>query len=349
MSEFFPNYLNIVSAARNQRAERLPLYEHIISDAMMERVLGREMAPLVEGDRADRREYIRRMIRFFLKMGYDTVSFERLISAAMPDSGALYYHRPDAIKDWADFRRYPWDEVAVNFRKNIEFFELLAEEMPPGMKAVGGPGNGIFECVQDVVGYEALCYISADEPELFEALFQKVGDVIYGIWEEFYARFHDLFAICRIGDDLGFRSATLLDPGDIRQLIIPQYRRLTDMAHRMGKPFLLHSCGCIFPLMDDLIEHGGIDAKHSNEDAIAPFQKWVDDYGARIGNFGGVDMNVLCQSAPEEISRYVLHVLEGADGHGGFAAGSGNSIPAYVPLEGYLAMVDTVRKYRGGN
>ncbi|MDR1030283.1 MAG: hypothetical protein LBL76_05370 [Treponema sp.] len=48
----------------------------------------------------------------------------------------------------------------------------------------------------------------------------------------------------------------------------------------MGKPFLLHSCGCIFKVMDDLIA-ARIDAKHSNEDAIAP-------YGRRIGNFGGL-------------------------------------------------------------
>ena len=30
------------------------------------------------------------------------------------------------------------------------------------MKAIGGPGNGIFECVQDVVGYTNLCYLSVN-------------------------------------------------------------------------------------------------------------------------------------------------------------------------------------------
>lgn len=32
---------------------------------------------------------------------------------------------------------------------------------------------------------------------------------------------------------------------------------------------------------------------------------------------------------------------------GGVAAGTGNSIPSYVPLENYLNMIEIVREYRG--
>ena len=32
--------------------------------------------------------------------------------------------------------------------------------------------------------------------------------------------------------------------------------------------------------MDDIIELG-IEAKHSNEDAIAPFGRWIQDYGGQ--------------------------------------------------------------------
>jgi uroporphyrinogen decarboxylase len=46
--------------------------------------------------------------------------------------------------------------------------------------------------------------------------------------------------------------------------------------------------------MDDIIEVAKIDAKHSNEDDIAPFSEWVDRYGDRIGNFGGVEMFACC-------------------------------------------------------
>ena len=72
-----------------------------------------------------------------------------------------------------------------------------------------------------------------------------------------------------------------------------------------------------------------------------------DRYGERIGNFGGIDTDVLCRQSPEYIRDYVLDSLSRTAGHGGIAFASGNSIPDYVPTEGYLAMVETVRDWRG--
>ena len=48
--------------------------------------------------------------------------------------------------------------------RHTRYFEPLGEQMPPGMKAVGGVGFGLFECVQDLVGYTGLCYMSVDDP-----------------------------------------------------------------------------------------------------------------------------------------------------------------------------------------
>ena len=81
-----------------------------------------------------------------------------------------------------------------------------------------------------------------------------------------------------------YKSNTLLSADDIRRLIIPEYKKIISLVHSKGRPFLLHSCGCIFGVMDHLID-AGIDAKHSNEDEIAPFPVWVERYGDRIGNW----------------------------------------------------------------
>lgn len=345
---FQPDSTHLVEAARNTAPRRLPLYEHIIDERVMERILGRRFAALAGGEEADRREYLAQYVRFFLEMGYDTVSFERLISSILPGSGALYRHAPPAIRSRQDFERYPWDSLPGRFFEAYGAdYRLLREAMPPGMRAVGGPGNGVFECVQDLVGFEPLCLIASDDPELYRGLFERVGRAIRAIWERFLPEFGDLYAVCRMGDDLGFRSATLLPPEDIRSLLVPQYRRIVALAHAAGRPFLLHCCGNIFAVMDDLIDGAGIDAKHSNEDAIAPFSVWLERYGDRIGNFGGVDTDVLCQRDERGIREYVSEVVAAMRGRGGVALGSGNSIPEYVPEEGYLAMVNEVRTLRG--
>lgn len=345
---FEPDYRNLVLAARNVEVKRIPLYEHIISPAIMEAILGRKFASLYGGDDKDMDAFFREYCGFFRQMGYDTVSYEELIGPAMPGSGALGGHIKGAIQCREDFDRYPWDGiVGTYFRMYGRAFAALRRNLPPGMKAVGGVGNGIFECVQDLVGYEALCYLREDDPDLYRDLFRKVGETNLAIWTRFLREYGDVYCVCRFGDDLGFKSTTLLPPDDIREFIIPQYAPIVAQVHAAGKPFLLHSCGCIFGVMEDLIRVARIDAKHSNEDQIAPFPVWVERYGDRIGNFGGVDVDAVIRLPKPELNKYIGDVVSKCVGHGGFAFGSGNSIPDYVPPEKFLDMNEIIRSLRG--
>ncbi len=270
------------------------------------------------------------------------------MTAVLPGGGALGEHKEPIIKTKEDFERYPFDEVEKLYSARFfKKFEALRKALPPNMKAIGGVGNGVFEIVQDLVGYEALCLLSYDDPETYAALFERVGQMLAGIWKKVLNNFGDVFCVCRFGDDLGYRSNTLLPPGDIRGHIIPQYGRIISLIKETGKPFLLHSCGCIFEIMDDLIA-AGIDSKHSNEDAIAPFERWVKDYGDRIGNFGGIDTDLLVRGDEEQIRSAVRNVYELAENkEGGLAIGSGNSIPEYVEPSKYLAMLNEARLLRG--
>ncbi len=348
MSNFQPNYQHIVHAAQNKTPVRLPLYEHIIDISIMEQIRGERFGHLLSGNMRDKEEFFTRYNGFFKEMGYDVVSFECSTGAVYPESGALGGSRNGVITNRADFDKYPFYQVCDKFFDQYgDIYRALQNTMPEGMKAVGGPGNGIFECVQDIVGYTQLCYISVDDPELYRELFSKVSEVSFSIWQRFLEEFGDTYCLLRFGDDLGYKSQTLISTKDIKELIIPEYKKIVDLVHRYKKPFLLHSCGQITDIMEELITVAGIDAKHSNEDQIATFDFWTGTYGDAIGNFGGVDMDILCRHTPEEIKKYVLRVIKQNIDYKGIAIGSGNSIPSYVPVEGYLAMVDAVREYRG--
>jgi len=348
MKEFQPNYKYLLQAAKNIEPGRIPLYEHIISEKIMEKVLNKKFASLYNGNLNDKREFFKNYNEFYKIMGYDTVSFERCIGSVMPGSGALGGHKEGVIRNRKDFADYPWETIPNNFfEEYADDFRLLGEELPEGMKAVGGPGNGIFESVQDVVGYVQLCYISKDDPELYDALFKKVGDIIVEIWSRFLKMFANQYTVCRFGDDLGYKTSTLLSVTDIKKKIIPQYKRIIKIIHSFNKPFLFHCCGNIFSVMEELINEAHIDAKHSNEDQIAPFLDWVKLYGDRIGNFGGVDMGLLCEYDEKQIKEYVKEIAKCAKGNKGIALGSGNSIPDYIPVANYLVMVNTIRHERG--
>lgn len=346
---FIPDYHNLVKAARNEKCDRIPLYEHSISPGIMEQITGTRFADLYDGNWDQRLRFFERYNGFQRDMGYDAVVLEGCITGIFPGGGALGGHKKGVIQSREDFERYPWDSLCARYFDCYGWmFRALRETMPDGMRGVGGVGNGIFECVQDLVGYEDLCYMKADDEELYQDLFRKVGDVVFEIWKAFLAEYGDVFCVCRFGDDLGFRSSTLISNTDIRELVIPQYKRIIDAVHAAGKPFLLHSCGAIFDVMDDLIEEAGIDAKHSNEDAICDYSRWIADYGDRIGNFGGLDTDALCDVTDCDIEAYTRRVFDicAAKGHG-IAIGSGNSIPDYVSPERYVKANRLLRRLRG--
>mgnify|MGYP000176579777 CR=1 FL=1 len=76
MEDFSPDYTNVVQAARNIEAKRMPLYEHFIADSFIEKVIQRPFAGLALGDEKDKRQYFRELLDFHIQMGYDTISFE---------------------------------------------------------------------------------------------------------------------------------------------------------------------------------------------------------------------------------------------------------------------------------
>jgi len=341
---FQPDYRHLEDVLRNRRPVRLPLYEHVIDLAIMEHVLGIPFAHLRQENSP---EFFRHFCRFFRETTYDTVSFEAGIIGILPDSGAIYGGRPGPIQSRADFARYPWNDLPrIYWEKYAPHFDALVAALPPGMKIVGGVGNGVFEISEDLVGLEYLPLMQVDDPDLYADLFARIGDTMDAIWKELLRRYGDAFVVCRFGDDLGFKSSLLTNPVTVHRHILPQYRRVIGTIHAAGLPFLWHSCGCIFEIMDEVIALG-IDAKHSNEDAIAPFSRWIKDYGSRIGLLGGFDMDFLCQKKPDEIREAVVRL--GAEYRAtarGYALGSGNSIPEYVPVENYLAMIHGAQQIR---
>ena len=342
------NYRFFVEAMQNKKPARMPIYEHKIDDIFIENATGIPMRQLAAGSVADQKLYYKHLVDFWQNCGYDTVSFSMGIPKALPGSGALRFNSAPCITDPDDMEAYPWDKLEDwYFEKFGPTYEMFTEEVMKrdGIRAVGGPGNGIFEIVQDLVGYMELCYLRVDEPEMVDEMFARVTDLFLRIWKRFLKTYADAYCVCRVGDDLGFLSNTLLPHDEIRKWILPGYKALVDMVHESGRPFLLHSCGQIFDIMEDILATG-IDAKHSNEDSIAPFSRWVELYGERICNIGGIDMNILCQGTPEYIKERTRQVIEESIDHGGFILGCGNSIPDYVPVEGFFAMLEVANEYR---
>lgn len=343
---FQPDYTNILMVLNNQRPNYLPLYEHHIDAPFISKVLEEEIS-FTGLNNNELEDYYRRVIDFWKVMTYDAFDFEAAICDILPGHGAIMGGMVGPIQSREDFDNYPWKDIPKIFREvYIPHLEAIRKTLPPGMKAFGGCGYGIFEASQDLVGYEPLCVMQCMDPDLFADLFVKIGDLWCELWSWLMENYSDIFVFYRMGDDLGHKTSTLLDPEIIKEHILPQYKRIIDMVHNSGKKFLLHSCGKIFPLMEDIIKLG-IDAKHSNEDQIAPFSEWIEKYSERIGLFGGFDMNELILNdydyVFEKVRREGTLFRTMAKGYG---LGSGNSIPDYMEVDGFMAMIEAVQAIR---
>jgi uroporphyrinogen decarboxylase len=147
-----------------------------------------------------------------------------------------------------------------------------------------------------------------------------------------------------VNDDWGFRTQLFLSPSQMRQYITPWVKRFVATAHAKGKPALLHSCGQMGPLWPDIIDDMCFDGRHSYEDTILPVEDAYEQYGSRIAILGGMDMDFLCRSTPEDVYRRCKAMLERTQSRGGYALGTGNSLPDYIPAESYAALLRAARE-----
>ena len=330
--------------------ERPPLIEYIVDPVLMKPIVtdlvGREWVE-PGGDRESQAAYWDNFIAFWRHMGYDFVRLEiglgfRTHSIVSDDpapagtgSRAWVDQHHGTIASWEDFHQYPWPSVGS---ADLFPMEYVNDHLPEGMGLISCHGGGVYEHISAIFSYEGLCMMLYDDPELVRAVTDRVG----GIMEEYYRWLLDLDGMVAIfpGDDMGFRTGTLLAPEQLREYTLPWHKRFAELTHAKGLPYFLHSCGQLSDIMDDLIEDVGIDGKHSYEDAITPIPEAQERWGDRIAVLGGIDVDVLSRFDSETVRAYVRDRIDACAPKGRFAVGSGNSIPSYVPLENYLTMVD---------
>jgi len=53
-------------------------------------------------------------------------------------------------------------------------------------------------------------------------------------------------------------------------------------------------------------------------------------------------VNFIATATPEEVFNRSRKMIERTSSRGGWALGTGNSVPEFIPQENYLAMIDAV-------
>ncbi len=327
---------------RKGKPDHLPFYEHVASFGF----IARRMGVPFDSMSVDDPRFWPTYVDFWLGMGYDCIPMEIPLNCPLGHGHGGVTEGSEAvavIHTREDFDKYPWPDLAnpIDFRH----FETVSKLIPDGCKIVGGVCAGPYEWVSQMMGTIGLSYAIADDPELVGLMFEKIGSLHHSAVRQLATM--DFIGALRQGDDLGFKTSTFLSPEMLREWVFPIYTRMAGEAHAAGKPFILHSCGNLEDVYEDLIEDCKIDAKHSFEDVILPVAEFKKQYGSRVTALGGLDVDVICRSSEDELRVYARKAIEECFADGYWALGTGNSLTAYMPVENYIAVLDEGIKVAG--
>lgn len=304
------------------------------------------------------RNYHRHLIDFYYRMGYHFIpdleyylNFSSLNTVsrigkdtALLSRGERYWAQEGKgmIGSWDDFESFPWDKAKGMLAEYGEHLEFLSKSLPEGMKIA--VMSALYEPIMEwLFGYEGLFYAVHDQPDLVDAVFNTYGQLIYDSYVT--AASCKGVGVIWHGDDLGYKTATMLAPEHLRRWVFPWFKRYREIASKNNKPFWYHCCGKKDEIMKDLIEDVKIDALHAFDDFSSPVIGCKEKYGKKIGLIGGVDIDKLARLDEGSLRQYIRNILDKCMHGGRYIFGSGNSICNFIPVESYMIMLDEGYKW----
>jgi uroporphyrinogen decarboxylase len=149
-------------------------------------------------------------------------------------------------------------------------------------------------------------------PEMYSAVINRITEFYLRANEIFYESTIGYLDAVLFGDDFGSQTGLMLDPDLIRTYVFPGTQQLIDQAKSYGLKVMYHSCGSVFPLINDIINLGA--------DIIHPLQAKAADmsvenihkhFAGKTAFCGGIDAQYLMvQGSPVDVRNRVREVME---------------------------------------
>ncbi len=204
-------------------------------------------------------------------------------------------------------------------------------------------GFSLYERAWTLRGMENLMMDFHLHPDFAHELFRTIAD--YNIAQTREALKYDIDAVY-FGDDWGMQRGIQMGPDVWREFIKPELARMYGVVKDAGKAVIIHSCGDVDELFDDLIELG--------LDCFNPFQPEVMDvaalmaqYHGRLAFHGGMStQKTLPYGTVADVEAETRRLLE-LGSAGGYIFAPAHDVEGDVPLENMLAFIDVVQSQAG--
>jgi uroporphyrinogen decarboxylase len=242
------------------------------------------------------------------------------------------------ISNLNDFENYTFPSISDFDYSN---FEKVKSILPDGMGVVGQYGD-IFTMTWEMMGFESFSFALFENEELVDELNNKLGELVLSMFE-YFVQSDNVDAIW-YSDDIAYTNSLMVSPAILDKYFFPWLKKIGDLAKRYNKPLIYHTDGILYDVMEKIIDCG-VDAIHPIEPKAMNIIEVKQKYGDQLCLIGNIDVDLLSRGTVQEIRNNVIKNIEEAGVNGGYCVGSGNSIPEYVKLENYIAMIETVKEY----
>ncbi|MCL1857048.1 MAG: uroporphyrinogen decarboxylase family protein [Kiritimatiellaeota bacterium] len=199
-------------------------------------------------------------------------------------------------------------------------------------------GFSLFERAWTMRGMENLLMDFVEHPAFVEELFTRIAD--YNIAMVRKAVTYDIDAVY-FGDDWGQQQGLIMGKPLWDTFIKPQIRRMYAEVRKAGKFQLIHSCGDVQELFDDLVDLG--------LNCFNPFQPEVMDvaaihgkYRGRLSFWGGLSTQQTLPRGTADDVRAACRKLLDMGQDGGYIFAPAHAVESDVPLANILAFIDEV-------
>jgi len=186
----------------------------------------------------------------------------------------------------------------------------VVEGTPKDCAVMGVVWSAHFQDTCAAFGMETALVKMLAEPEMYNAVNDKIVDFYLKANEIFYGATKGKLHAVLIGNDLGSQTGLMISPALIRKFVLPGTRKLVEQAKCYGLKVIHHSCGAILDIIPDLIEIG-VDVIHPIQalaKGMEPKQLRVE-FADKVSFCGGVDaQNLLVNGTPQQVREKVLEL-----------------------------------------
>lgn len=251
-----------------------------------------------------------------------TGNMQHVIKPALTSPSLKDYHWPDPenIEDW--------DAVTQKYSKVTESYRLC------------GLGYGLFERAWLMRGMENFLMDMISNPEFVEELLDGILDfhlsamdiIVHKVPMEGYFG----------GDDWCDQRGCIMGPELWRKFYKSRFTKIVDHCHELGFPFILHSCGNVLPLIDDLLEIGldGLESLQPEAMDVFQLKKKAMDKMILIGGLGA--QSTLPFASPKEVKIQTKKLIKELGHGGGYVLAPAKPLMDDVPTANAVALIETM-------